>query len=142
MTAQEIIDQLQHISSPDDFAVRSAELTDAWSSAGAGLETVEPILRFMEEHPPIDFGMPGTLVHFVERFYGKGYEEKLVESVRRKPTSVTVWMLNRVINGTKAFDVKQRLIATMGQARVNPPADQSALQMADRFLARLNSLET
>ena len=138
MTAQEITDQLQRIVSTDDFAARSAELTDAWSSAGAGLEIVEPVLRFMEEHPAIDFGMPGALVHFVERFYGKGYEEKLIESVQRKPTSVTVWMLNRIINGTKPPDVRQRLIAMMGQARLNPLADQNALQMVDRFLARLS----
>src|SRR5574338_93795 len=100
MTAKDIRDQLLRISTADDFAARSAELTDVWSSAGAGLETVEPVLQFMEEYPAIDFGMPGALVHFVERFYRKGYEEKLVESVQRKPTSVTVWMLNRVINGT------------------------------------------
>src|SRR5882724_375014 len=124
MTAQEITDQLQRIASSDNFAERTAELTDTWTSAGEGVETIEPILRFIEQNPTTDFGMPGPLVHFVERFYGKGYEEKLVESVQRKPTSLTVWMLNRVINGTKSPDEKRQLIATMEQARLNPFADQ------------------
>ena len=137
MTRKEITDQLQRIASADDFAVRSAELTDAWSLAGLGDETIEPILRFMEQHPAIDFGMPGPLVHFLEQFYGKGYEEKLIESVQRKPTATTVWMLNRVINGTNAPQVKQRLIATMEGARANPLADQNTLQRVHRFLERL-----
>jgi hypothetical protein len=138
MTAQEITDQLQRIASADDFPARSAELTQAWSSAAVGLETVEPIMRFMEGHPATDFGAPGPLVHFVERFYRKGYEEKLVESVQRKPTSLTVWMLNRIINGTQASDVKQQLVATLERVRLNPLADQDAIQRANHFLERLS----
>lgn len=137
MTDQEITDQLQRIAAVD-FAVRAAELTDSWSSACAGVETVEPVLRFMEEHPTIDFGMPGPLVHFVERFYGKGYEDRLVQSVERKPTALTVWMLNRVINGTKKADVKERFVATMERVRFNPLADQSAIQRANRFVERIS----
>jgi len=57
---------------------------------------------FMEEHPEIDYGTPGPLVHFLERFYKKGYEEQLVLSIRRKPTCHTIWMLNRLINGARA----------------------------------------
>ena len=45
--------------------------------------------------------VPGAIVHFVERFYKKGYEELLVESIKRKPTMHTVWMLNRIINGSE-----------------------------------------
>lgn len=64
-----------------------------------GIEAVEPLLKLMERHPLVDFGVPGAIVHFVERFYKKGYEELLVESIKRKPTMHTVWMLNRIING-------------------------------------------
>jgi hypothetical protein len=137
MTSQETSDQLKGIASAKDFDARAAELAEAWSSAGAGLETVEPILMFIEEHPAIDFGMPGALVHFVERFYGKGYEERLVESVNRKPTFHTVWMLNRVINGTKAPELRQRLIETMQSARLNPLADPNVVDHVNRFLNRL-----
>lgn len=137
MNQQEIIDQLERISLGPNFELLSAELTDAWSSAGAGVETVEPTLRFIEDHPNIEYGTPGPLVHFVERFYQHGYEERLLESVLRKPTAPTVWMLNRVINGTKEPEVRRRLVAAMEAARVNPLADQNARQMADRFVEKL-----
>jgi hypothetical protein len=139
MTQEEVSRRLQEIASSGDFATRSMELTEAWSAAGAGVETVEPILRFMEENSGIDFGAPGALVHFVERFYRSGYEDKLVESVQRRPTGHTVWMLNRVINGTKIPEVKHRLMAVMEEVRRNPVADQNVVKQVDRFLERLSS---
>src|SRR4051812_3664649 len=104
MIAREITEQLERIASVENFAARTIELTDSWAAAEVGVESVEPILRFMEAHPYIDFGAPGALTHFVERFYGQGYEERLLESVKRMPTLSTVGMLNAVINGTKNFD--------------------------------------
>ena len=59
----------------------------------------------MERHPLTDFGSPGPIVHFVERFYKKGYEEELLLSLKRMPTLHTVWMLNRIINGTDQAEV-------------------------------------
>ena len=43
--------------------------------------------------------MPGPIVHFVETFSKKGYEQLLIASVKRRPAMHTVWMLNRVKNG-------------------------------------------
>ena len=43
------------------------------------LDSVQPLLRLMERHPLTDFGSPGPIVHFVERFYKKGYEEDQAE---------------------------------------------------------------
>jgi hypothetical protein len=137
VTPDDVAAQLDSIANTGDFAARSAELVDAWSSAGLGLEAVEPVVRFIEQHPTIDFGTPGPLVHFVERSSGNGYEERLLESVGRRPTSHTIWMLNRVINGTRAPGEKQRLIDAMASARRHPDADQAVRQTADQFLARL-----
>ena len=33
-----------------------------------------PILELIANHPEVDFGSPGELVHFVEKFYHQGYE--------------------------------------------------------------------
>lgn len=96
------------------------------------------ILHFIEAHPEIDFSTPGPLVHFMERFHGKGYEERLAESLRRKPTSATVWMLNRVINGTKSIDLRRQWIETMQDAGRNPRADRNAVQRVAHFLERLS----
>ena len=50
-----------------------------------------------ERHPIAYFGDPGAIVHFIEQFGGE-YEVSLAASVKRTPTSTTVWMLNRCIN--------------------------------------------
>ena len=65
---------------------------------------IEWILHFMEENPKIDYDMPGPLVHFMEKKYKKGYEKLLLESIKRKPTEHTVWMLNRILNDVNLED--------------------------------------
>ena len=137
MKTEEIRSQLECIASADDFEIKSDELTESWTSTGAGIETLEPVLRFMEEHPSIEFGVPGSLVHFVEQFNGNEYVKKLVESVERKPVAHTVWMLNRLINGTKGSERRRPLIAVLERARFNPLADQNTVDLATQFLERL-----
>ena len=50
-------------------------------------ELVEPILEIIETNPNIDFGTPGDLVHYVECFYKKEYEELLIASVKKSNSS-------------------------------------------------------
>jgi len=118
----------------DDFESRSAALVAAWSKSGRTVDVVEPILRFMESHPAIDYGSPGELVHFVEEFAGKGYEAMLLQSLERRPTSHTLWMLNRIINATKAQPEKNRLIALMRAVRAHPAADKALQEEVDFYL--------
>lgn len=51
----------------------------------------------LDEVDEVDLGAPGPLVHTLETWTG-GYEPMLFESVRRKPTSLSVWMVNRILN--------------------------------------------
>lgn len=37
----------------------------------------------------------------METFYKNGYEELLLESIKRRPTMHTTWMLNRIMNADK-----------------------------------------
>jgi hypothetical protein len=135
MTAKDIKDRLESIAAAEDFQGASAELTEAWSVKGVGAESVEPILRFMEEHPSLDFGVPGALVHFLEdQEDQEGYEEKLIKSVSRKPTIMTAWMLNRVINGTESPEKKQNLLTVMIRAARNPNADAGTRSRINHFL--------
>lgn len=61
---------------------------------------MEPLFRILERNPEYDFGMPGLIVHTLETYYRKGLEEELPKSLNRKPTFYTIWMLNRILNGT------------------------------------------
>lgn len=93
----------------EDFIDIAYDVTEEIESYENAFDAVEPILKLMEQNPDIDFGLPGPLVHFVEQFYGNGYEEKLVQSIERFPTSHTVWMLNRVVNGCEGVQKKYYL---------------------------------
>jgi hypothetical protein len=46
-----------------------------------------------------DLGTPGPLVRTLESL--PGYESFLVESVRRAPTPLTIWMVNRILNESR-----------------------------------------
>ncbi len=57
-----------------------------------------PVLfRTMERLDGVDLGTPGPLVHTLEAWPGH-YERFLAESVRRTPTALAVWMVNRILN--------------------------------------------
>jgi hypothetical protein len=84
-----------------DFAALTDDLVHAWIAGGVGIEAVEPVLRFMESHPSLDFGSPGPLVHFIERFNGDAYVDALRASLERTPTPHTAWMFNRVANALR-----------------------------------------
>lgn len=140
MSANKISEQLEAIAAAEDFPEQIAELVEQWrNTAEDNLETVEAILRFMERYPEIDFGTPGALVHFVERFYGKGYEAKLLDSVGRRPTAHTVMILNAVINGTHMPEVKRHLITALKQAGESPLADSDTQYFVGQFLQRLSA---
>jgi hypothetical protein len=79
--------------------------------------------------------MPGPLVHFVERFYRRGYEQKLVESVATKPTYHTVWMMNRLINGEKEQAKRQEYIDVLAGVSKNQDADAATVERARHFLS-------
>ena len=95
------------------------------------LDSVQPLLRLMERHPLTDFGSPGPIVHFVERFYKKGYEEELLLSLKRMPTLHTVWMLNRLINGTDQAEVYLELLKEISEnASYNKEIREEALHFS------------
>lgn len=96
------------------------------------LDSVQPLLRLMERHPLTDFGSPGPIVRFVERFYKKGYEAELLLSLKRMPTLHTVWMLNRLINGTDQAEVYLDLLKEISE---NASYDKEIREEALRFLS-------
>ena len=94
-----IIEKMENEIDTDGFVEVMDDCVQEIEESDIGLAAVEPLLQFIERHPLSDFGMPGSIVHFVETFYKKGYEQLLIDSVKRRPAMHTVWMLNRVKNG-------------------------------------------
>ena len=101
----EIIDTIDdsNISELDALCEDIIELNnEGWDTA----ILMDPLLRILEKNSDFDFGMPGQIVHTLEKHYKKGLEEELFKSLNRKPTFYTLWMLNRIINGTS--DTKEK----------------------------------
>ena len=96
------------------------------------LASVKPLLQLMERNPLNHFGDPGAIVHFVETFYKKGYEEELVDSIKRKPALHTVWMLNRLINGA---DNKEYYLSLLKEICENKLNDKKIRDEALYFLS-------
>src|SRR3954468_10393913 len=67
---------------------------------------VRPMFDVMERMPESDLGSPGPLVHTLEQMRGH-YESELVESIKRKPTPLAIWMVNRILNATQAREQRQ-----------------------------------
>lgn len=70
-------------------------------------------------------------MHFMERFYKKGYEEELVASLKRMPTLHTVWMLQRIINAT---DDREIYLDLLKQISDNESYDNEIRDEASHFL--------
>lgn len=138
MSPSKVYPELEAIKGDPDFPAASGALAEAWAAAGAGVEVVEPIFRFMEAHPDLEYGMPGGLVHLVERFHQQGYEEVLMDSVTRRPTWMTTWMLNRLINGTYDETKRIRLRSAMRSALAHPLADGETVEQVRGFLEQLS----
>lgn len=104
---------------------------DAITNAGYKSEAIEPLLQLLERHPIAYFGDPGEIVQFIEQFGGE-YEDFLLASVKRTPTSTTVWMLNRCINaGERTEEFMDILKEVADRADVDKEIQESAQEFLD-----------
>lgn len=101
MTKEEIIQALNKSVNTNSAYYLDDEINEAMMQYSNPIEFVEPILEIIGSNPEVDFGMPGDLVRFVERFYKQGYEELLISSTRKKPTAHNIWMVHRCYNDKK-----------------------------------------
>jgi hypothetical protein len=128
----QILEEIQAVDlSSDDYLLRLNDLCKEIATAEDRASAIQPILRFMEQHPDEDFGAPGPFVHLLEKL--PGYEPELLNSLRRVPTALTVWMLNRIIN-VSTGDARARLLALMREISGNASADAGARDAATDLL--------
>lgn len=75
------------------------------------------LFRTIERLVDVDTGSPGPIVHTIERI--GGYEQLLIESIQRKPTPLTAWMVNRILNATHEQSVREQWLTLFKQAQEN-----------------------
>ena len=106
------------------------EIRNAMDFYDHPFDLVAPILEFISEHPEVDFGSPGYLVHFVERFYHQGYEDLLLESVLKSPTVHNIWMLHRCYNDNDPNLVRQ-IQTLVGELKKDKTLDSQVRSMIE-----------
>ena len=131
-----VVNQLSELPLGNELSYATDDLVAEWNAKGITFDAVEDVLRFMESHSQEDFGAPGSLTHFVEKFYRSGYEQQLITSLRRRPTSQTVLMLYRVLRGSDNDDERRKYIEEMRLAEQHPLVDSATLRAIKRYTSK------
>jgi hypothetical protein len=98
-------------------------------------DRVIPVLfEVMERWPEDDLGCPGPLVHCIEGQPLEDYEPLLLQSFRRRPVWLTIWMVNRILNTKRKGDDRERLLAALRSVAEHPLASEFQKESAARFL--------
>jgi len=132
MTDQDIVEKLQkmaHSLNMDELESVCEEI----KAHAEGVKFLPNILAVLENNANVDFGSPGAIVHTVERYFRKGYELQLMESIQRAPTCHTVWMLNRVVNGVSGEE-REQYVQMMKKIADNQNVDINVREAAKEFL--------
>ena len=130
LTRDDILLALQDAIAEDQEFELADEIIDAMELYDQPFDLVAPILDFISKHPEVDFGSPGDLVHFVERFYHYGYEELLMESVLKRPTMHNIWMLHRCYNANDP-DLVRQIQALVGELKQDKTLDSQVRSMIE-----------
>jgi hypothetical protein len=124
---------------PSDFDNEAAGvhrlygLTDELMALPEPERAIPAMFDVMERMPDVEMGTPGPLVHTLEQMRGR-YESELVESIRRKPTPLAIWMLNRILNGTRSQEQRQFYMDLLRSTLGHPAASESAKHEAQHFI--------
>jgi len=139
MTTDEIIETLSSFVPFADDVIENdneqflARLMDELKAKPDFERAVNPIFELIEKYPDADFGNPGPLVHTLEATNGL-YEDSLQKSLNRKPTRLTVWMLNRIINAERNEIIKENLISRLISLRNHPLIDSATKDFVQDFI--------
>lgn len=124
---------------PSDFDNEAAGvdmlygLTDELMALPQPERAIPAMFGVMERMPDVEMGTPGPLVHTLEQMRGR-YESELVHSIKRKPTALTIWMVNRILNGTRSPEQRQFYMDLLRSAAEHPTAPESARRQAHDFI--------
>jgi hypothetical protein len=139
MTTDEAIKTIQSFKpfSSDDLKNDNVkylyDLTEKLSLNSDAFNAVQPILLLIEKYSTVDFGNPGPLIHFIESFYDK-YVPLLFSSLERKPTYLTIWMLNRIINGETDHSKRTDYINRLQKLREHNLMTEELIAEVDDFV--------
>ena len=133
----DLLQDLENAVKSEDL-LQTQEVIEKIKKETDAFEYIAPMLRLMEENPNLDFGDPGPMVHFMESYYRKGYEQLLVQSIKRKPTAHTIWMLNRILNDPNLSN-RQIYADALNELTTRTDLDKSVAEAIQMCVSRQNN---
>ena len=109
------------------------ELTDELMAQPQPERAIPALFAVIERMPDTEMGTPGPLVHTLEQMRGD-YEHELAQSIRRQPATLSVWMVNRILNGTRDSRQRQVYLHLLRVAAEHPSAPDSVRHEAEHFI--------
>lgn len=106
MNVNEIISKINNMNlqSEEDLQEVESVLTEMDDAL------IEPLFRLLERYPHFNFGNPGRIVHYLEKFDNNTYAPFLYASIRRVPTEYNIWMLNRFLNSLDTSEKSESIV--------------------------------
>lgn len=110
-----------------------AELSDTpYPEHGA-----ETLFALFERLEGKDLGSPGPIVQTLEKL--ADYQTDLIEAMQRKPTTYTVWMVNRVLNTPLTLELRQYWLDLLRASLFHSSASEATKADAEGFIKYQNS---
>lgn len=140
MTIEEIIKTLnEFVPFSEEDTVNDNEsylrdLMNAWLKAKNKEKGITSIFQLMERYPHADFGSPGPLVHALESCGVESYERELHRSLMRKPTPMTIWVYNRIINQEENTQIIRGHLERLKLFCKHPQTDIQTKSAIERFI--------
>jgi hypothetical protein len=102
------------------------------------LSFIEKLAEPVKIDARYDLGTPGPLVHTLEAL--PGYERWLIESVRRRPAPLSLWMLNRILNSLPDGQQHDRCFAVLRSECDRSDVGPTTVAEATEFLEHQKAL--
>ncbi|CDR34304.1 hypothetical protein [Criblamydia sequanensis] len=121
----DIISDLKIFCMEGDYMLRLSKLTDELLQAKNKEEALPALFGILEKYPEEELGSPGPLVHAIEKC--KGYEKALIYSLDRRPSTLGIWMLYRLLKKRSDSEYKEAL----RKIKINPLSSEQMKEDAE-----------
>jgi len=126
---EDIIDELNGFILEGDYTRKLSKLTDKLLQTTNPESALDAMFAILERYPEEELGSPGPLVHAIEKC--RGYELALIDSVKRQPGTLSVWMLYRLIK----YDPKAIYLEALQGILSHPKASEQTKEDAALILS-------
>ncbi|WP_157077659.1 hypothetical protein [Methanobrevibacter curvatus] len=82
------MDDLQNNIEDSDFQAYCNSLMESLGNLPYPQGAISPLLMFMSNNPNLDYGIPGVIAHFIEKFPENEYADALITIIQNNPTEL------------------------------------------------------